>query len=106
MTSRQVQELAKRKMPESNITFVSPVSGVITRIDAIEGQYVEEGAPLYRIDKLDHLWAEAELYTNEEHLAKTGGSIKVIVNGVEKTPVDVRIHLLSSGSRNVSQILA
>ncbi len=106
MTSRQVQELAKRKMPESKITFVSPVSGVITRIDAIEGQYVEEGAPLYRIDKLDHLWVEAELYTNEEHLAKTGNSIKVIVNGFENSPVDGRITFLSPEYRNGSQILA
>jgi len=105
MISDQIQQLAKRKKAESEITFVSPVSGVITRIDVIEGQYVEEGAPLYRIDKLEHLWAEAELYANEEQLAKTGDSIKVIVNGFENTPVDGRITFLSPEYRKGSQIL-
>jgi len=105
MTTGQVQQLAKRKTAEPNILFLSPVSGVITRIDATEGQYVDEGAPLYRIDKLDQLWVESEIYTNEEHLAKSGDSVKVVVNGFENSPVDGRITFLSPEYRNGSQIL-
>ncbi|HMI65633.1 MAG TPA: efflux RND transporter periplasmic adaptor subunit [Cyclobacteriaceae bacterium] len=105
MTTTQVQLLAKRKTSEPKILFLSPVSGVITRIDATEGQYVEEGAPLYRIDKLDPLWVEAEIYTNEEHLAKSGDSVKVVVSGFENSPVDGRITFLSPEYRNGSQIL-
>jgi Cu(I)/Ag(I) efflux system membrane fusion protein len=105
MTSNQVQQLAKHKTAESKVAFTSPVSGVITRIDAIEGQYIEEGAPLYRVDKLDELWVEAELYTDEEHLAKTGDIIKVIVNGFENSPVDGKITFLSPEYRNGTQIL-
>jgi Cu(I)/Ag(I) efflux system membrane fusion protein len=105
MTTGQVQQLAKRKTSEPTILFLSPVSGVITRIEATEGQYVEEGAPLYRIDKLDRLWVEAEIYTNEGHLAKSGDSVKVVVNGFENSPVDGRISFLSPEYRNGSQIL-
>jgi Cu(I)/Ag(I) efflux system membrane fusion protein len=105
MTSGQVQQLTKRKTSESKILFLSPVSGVITRIDVTEGQYVEEGAPLYRIEKLDQLWVEAEIYTNEEHLAKSGDNVKVVVHGFENSPVDGRITFLIPEYRNGSQIL-
>jgi membrane fusion protein, copper/silver efflux system len=105
MSAGQIQQLAIRKTPESKVTFLSPVSGVITRIDAAEGNYVVEGSPLYRIDQLDHLWVEAELYTNEETLAKTGDSVKVIVNGFENNPVEGRITFLSPEYGNGTQIL-
>ena len=105
MTKNQIQQLTKRKTTESKITFVSPVSGVITRIDATEGQYIEEGSPLYRIEKLDQLWVEAELYANEENFTKTGDTVKVKVRGFENDPVDGRVIFLSPEYRQGSQIM-
>jgi Cu(I)/Ag(I) efflux system membrane fusion protein len=105
VTKNQIQKLAMTKTTESKIIIVSSVSGVIARLDATEGQYVEEGSPLYRIEKVDQLWVEADLYANEIDLAKTGDFVKVVVGGFENNPVDGRVTFLSPEYRNGSQII-
>jgi Cu(I)/Ag(I) efflux system membrane fusion protein len=105
MTKSQIAQLAKRKTTESKIIFESPVSGVITQVDAIEGQYTEEGSPLYRIEKLDRLWVEAELYAGEENLVKMGDIVRVMVNGFENNPIEGIVTFLSPEYRNGSQII-
>src|SRR5258708_722022 len=81
MTKDQVTQLAQRKKTDSRITFLSPVSGIIARIDATEGQYVSEGSALYRIEKLDKIFMEAELYPGESSLVKIADVVRVQVNG-------------------------
>ncbi len=105
LTKNQIGQLAARKTTESRIAFFSPVSGVITRIDAAEGQYIEEGSPLYRIERLNRLWVEAELYEGEEKLTKAGDTVHVIISGFENYPVDGRVTFLSPEYRNGSQII-
>ncbi len=105
MTKEQVGELAKRKKADSRITFLAPVSGIITRTDATEGQYVSEGGSLYRIEKLDQVWVEAELYQGESSLVKTGDVVRVQISGFENMPVEGKVTFLSPEYRQGSQII-
>jgi Cu(I)/Ag(I) efflux system membrane fusion protein len=105
MTKDQVEKLAKQKKTDSRITFVAPASGIIARIDAVEGQYVSEGSSLYRIEKFDQIWVEAELYTGESSLVKIRDAVKVQVNGFESNPVEGRVTFLSPEYRQGSQII-
>ncbi len=105
MNGEQVRQLAQRKKADSRITFLSPVSGVIARIDATEGQYLSEGSALYRIEKLDQLWAEAELYAGESSLVKTGDAVMVQISGFENLPVEGKVSFLSPEYRQGSQII-
>ena len=105
MTKEQVGLLANRRRTDSRITFVAPVSGVIARIDATEGQYVSEGSALYRIEKLDKIWVEAELYPGESALVKAGDVVKVQISGFEDTPVEGKVTFLSPEYRQGSQII-
>ena len=104
MTKEQVGQLAQRKKADSRVTFHSPVSGIIARIDATEGQYVSEGSALYRIEKLDQVWVEAELYPGESLLVRIGDVVRVQVNGFENIPVEGRVTFLSPEYRQGSQI--
>ncbi len=104
MTKEQVGELAERKKTNSRIVFLSPVSGVIARIDATEGQYVSEGSALYRIEKLDQIWVEGELYAGESSLVKTGDSVRVQISGFEDK-VEGKITFISPEYRQGSQII-
>ncbi len=104
MTKDQVTQLAQRKKTDSRITFLSPVSGIIARIDATEGQYVSEGSALYRIEKLDQIWMEAELYPGESSLVKIGDVVRVQVNGFENEPVSGKVTFLSPEYRQGSQV--
>ncbi len=105
MTQAQVRGLAQRKSTESKITFLAPTSGVISRIDATEGQYVSEGSALYRIDKLDQVWVEAELYPGESPLVKMGDDVRVQINGFENSPVQGKVTFLSPEYRQGTQII-
>jgi membrane fusion protein, copper/silver efflux system len=105
MTQQQVRQLAQRKKTDSRMTFLAPASGVIAKIDATEGQYVSEGSALYRIEKLDQVWAEAELYPGETALVKTGDVVKVQINGFENMFVEGKVSFLSPQYQQGSQII-
>src|SRR5258708_18143533 len=105
VTRNQIASLAKEKKTNSRITFIAPASGIIARIDATEGQYVSEGSALYRIEKLDKVWVEAELYSNETSLVKIGDQVKVQVSGFENNPALGKIIFLSPEFRQGNQII-
>lgn len=105
MTIEQVKQLAQKRRADPRITFLSPVSGIISRIDATEGQYLAEGSGLYRIEKLDQVWVEAELYPGESSLVKTGDLVRVQINGFENIPVEGKISFLSPEYRQGTQII-
>ena len=105
MTRSQIEQLAKEKKTNSRILFQSPVSGVIARIDAAEGQYVAEGSALYRIEKLDKIWVVADLYPGESSLVKTGDKVRVQISGLENFPIEGRVTFLSPEYRQGSQII-
>ena len=105
MTKEQVEQLKQQKKTSSRITFLSPASGIIARIDVTEGQYVAEGSALFRIEKLDQLWVEAELYPGESRLVKQGDVISIKVNGFEGVPTTGKVTFLSPEYLKGSQII-
>jgi Cu(I)/Ag(I) efflux system membrane fusion protein len=105
MTKNQIATLAKQKKPNSRISFLATTTGIISKIDATEGQYVSEGSLLYRIEKLDKVWAEAELYSNETATIKIGDLVKVEVSGFENSLTFGKIIFLSPEFRQGNQII-
>lgn len=103
LTRSQISQLNKSLL-QARVTFLAPASGVITEINASEGQYVSEGTPLYKIEDIGRLWVEAELYPNETSLVKVGDKISVSVSGVENTVIETKVNFLSPEFRNNSQI--
>ena len=105
MTKDQIKQLAQQKKTDSRITFLAPATGIIARVDVTEGQYVSEGSALYRIEKLDQIWVEAELYPGESMLVKTGDVVSVQVNGFESMPVTGKVSFINPEYRQGSQII-
>ncbi|HRI79293.1 MAG TPA: efflux RND transporter periplasmic adaptor subunit [Cyclobacteriaceae bacterium] len=105
MTDPQIKMLAERKKSDVRIIFFAPASGIVARIDAAEGQYVSEGSPMYRIEKLDQIWVEADLYPGESSLVKTGDIVRVQVSGFEGAPVEGKVTFMSPEYRQGTQII-
>ncbi|HLZ16667.1 MAG TPA: efflux RND transporter periplasmic adaptor subunit, partial [Cyclobacteriaceae bacterium] len=105
MTGGQILSLGKQQQANSRITFFAPASGVITAVNAAEGQYVSEGAVLYRLEKLDRLWVEAELYPGEISLIRVGDRVKVEVNGFENDSLHGTVIFLNPEYRQGNQII-
>lgn len=104
LTKSQVNQLTDRSSLQPRITFVSPATGIITEIKVSEGQYISEGGLLYKIEDVNSLWIEAELYPSETGLVKVGDKITVRVSSEEGSPVEAKVSFLSPEYRSNSQI--
>jgi len=100
LTTAQIQSLRDDALAP-RITLTAPTSGIVTAIEASEGQYVSEGSVLYRLDDISSLWVEAEVYANELPLVREGDRIRVAMNG---EMVGATIDFVSPEYRNNTQI--
>ena len=105
LTKSQLVELSKTKKTESKIAFLSTVSGIVVRVEATEGQYVSEGSPLYRIERLDKIWVEADLYPKETSFVKKGDVVDVVISGSKSSRVKGRVTFLSPEYRSGTEIV-
>ncbi len=106
MTAEQITQLARTRQVQPQIPFIAPVGGTVTEIAVSEGQYIGEGALLYRLTNLSQLWVEAELYAGEARYVKVGDRVPVQVVGSESTPaISARVSFINPEYRAGSQVL-
>lgn len=106
MTEPQIAQLAKTRQLQPRIPFVAPAGGTVTEIAASEGQYVGEGALLYRLVNLSQLWVEAELYAGEARYVKVGDRLPVEVVGAGgNLPLTARVTFINPEYRAGTQVL-
>ena len=105
MTPEQIAQLGRTKTVQPRIPFVAPAGGTVTEIAASEGQYVGEGALLYRLVNLSQLWVEAELYAGEARYVKVGDQVPVEVVGNEGQRLSARVAFINPEYRAGSQVL-
>lgn len=103
MTNTQINNLKSKRSSDAVVTFFAPATGVVTEVSVSEGEYVNEGTAMMRIENINTLWVEAELYSGETELFKRGKKIKVTPAGWTSAPVEGTITFLSpeitAGSR-------
>jgi Cu(I)/Ag(I) efflux system membrane fusion protein len=104
LTKKQVGELSASRTIKQRITFLAPSDGMVSEVKTTEGQYVEEGTLLYRIENVSRLWLEAELYPGESGLVRQGDQITVRISGFESTPLEAKVIFLSPEYTSNSQV--
>ncbi|WP_239989615.1 efflux RND transporter periplasmic adaptor subunit [Corallococcus macrosporus] len=67
-----LERLAKTGEASRTLTLVSPISGVITKKDVVEGARLELGATPYEVVDLSRVWVLADVYESELRHAKVG----------------------------------
>lgn len=95
LTKTQIGEIGISRSLQPRVTFLSPATGIVTNIDAAEGQYLPEGGSIYKIEDISKLWVEAELYANETASVKPGHKVTVHVSGYESSPVEAEVTFVS-----------
>jgi Cu(I)/Ag(I) efflux system membrane fusion protein len=65
MSEAQVNELKTTKKSLPLTSFYSNVSGYITALPVMEGQYASEGMTIVKLADLSSLWAEAQVYASQ-----------------------------------------
>jgi len=68
----QVEEIVKAGKPITHLTIRSPIDGHILKKYPLEGQYVDEGGPLFDVADLTTVWVQAQLYEDDLPFLPTG----------------------------------
>ncbi len=73
----ELRRLEETGQPSRTLTFRSPVSGVVTQKDVVQGARLEAGAMPYEIVDLSSVWVLADVYENELRNVKVGMPAKL-----------------------------
>lgn len=68
----ELERLARTGEPTKTLTFYSPVAGVVTMKDVVEGMKLDAGAMPYEIVDLSSVWVLADVYESELRFVKVG----------------------------------
>lgn len=101
----QIQALAKNKQVDANVSFFASESGVVAELSITEGQYVEEGSPVLRLENYANLWVEADLYAHEAASVKIGQEVKVVIQGWENEPQTMKVQFVNPSLQSGSQLI-
>jgi len=77
ISAKQIKELEKRGEPSTHLTIYAPIGGTVIHKQAIEGMYVMEGAPLYKIADLSTVWLYLDVYEYEMAWVKVGQQVNI-----------------------------
>ncbi|MBS1984953.1 MAG: efflux RND transporter periplasmic adaptor subunit, partial [Bdellovibrionales bacterium] len=61
----QINEILESGTANSHLRIRSPIGGHVIKKYVREGQYVEEGSPLFEIADLANVWIEAQIYEDD-----------------------------------------
>jgi RND family efflux transporter MFP subunit len=61
------------------ITTYSPLSGVVTKRNVTEGQYVKEGDSLFELADLGTVWVQTDIFESDIPLVRVGQKVKIAV---------------------------
>jgi len=77
LTDAQIGELDKTGEVRNSVDIYSPVSGTVTEVMARPGNYLAEGAELYKVVDLGSVWMKAEVYEYEFSKVSMGSKVEV-----------------------------
>lgn len=76
LSREQIKEIEDRGSPREQITIYSPLSGIVIRKHAQEGEYVKTGSKVYTIADLNHLWVMFDAYESDLKWLRYGQSVE------------------------------
>jgi Cu(I)/Ag(I) efflux system membrane fusion protein len=71
--SAEIDRLARTRKPEKSLTMVSPISGVVTAKNVVQGARVNPGEAPYEITDLGMVWVMADAYEGDLARIRVGG---------------------------------
>lgn len=104
-SSAQIQALVKNRKADANVTVYAQESGIVAEISITEGQYVEEGSPVMRLENYNSLWVEADLYPGEAENVRVGQEVKVVIPGWENEPQVMKVQFVNPALLGGSQLV-
>jgi Cu(I)/Ag(I) efflux system membrane fusion protein len=65
LTQDQIVEIRERGTASDHMTVLSPITGIVTGMKALEGDYVKVGTKIYEVADLSRLWVYLDAYESD-----------------------------------------
>lgn len=82
MTPEQVDELEQAGEANSRLHLCAPSGGTVIEKLAVEGQYVKEGEPIYRLADLSTVWLMLKLFPEDAAAIRYGQKVEAEVQSL------------------------
>lgn len=86
-----IRRLEKTGKSERTMTFRSPIAGVVTKKDVVQGTKLDEGAMPYEIVDLSKVWVLADVYESDIGRVKVGMPAKLTVTAYPGRTFDGKV---------------
>jgi Cu(I)/Ag(I) efflux system membrane fusion protein len=102
-TEQQLADLVREGHGSGLTVYASPVSGIVKEILITQGQYVSEGQPILRVERVDKVWVDAEVYGKEVWSVRQGDSVLLQADGQQPMASAIRFIYpeLNAGSQTM-----
>lgn len=104
-TESQLASLLKDGKSSPYITFYAPSSGIVAELFVTEGQYLDEGSSILRLEGYDTMWVEADIYPREAAYIKEGEELKVLANGDPNNLLTTKVQFITPNYQSNTQIM-
>lgn len=86
LSKTEIDGIASSGQPTRTVAVTAPISGNVTRKNAVQGSYVQPGTELFEIADLSKLWVLADIYEYEISRVSVGQTATVVVNAYPNAP--------------------
>lgn len=76
LTDKQIQEIEERGTPSEEITYYSPITGIVIEKNALKGDYVNTGTRIYTIADLSRVWVKMDAYESDLQWIRYGQDVE------------------------------
>ncbi|WP_339909533.1 efflux RND transporter periplasmic adaptor subunit [Symmachiella dynata] len=91
MTAPQVEQLELAGEANSRMHLCAPIHGTVIEKYAVEGQYVKEGEPIYKLADLSTVWLMLELFPEDAATIRYGQKVEAIVQSLPERQFTGRV---------------
>lgn len=82
LTREQIEEIKNNKRPMLNVTLRAPISGIVTKKNAVPGQFVREGTDMFIINDLSRVWVKLDAYESDIPWIRYGQDVTFTASAV------------------------
>lgn len=105
LSAAQIRSLAASGKVSATTIILSKVSGTVSDISVHEGDYVTEGMPVLKVQALNSLWVQAQLYAGETGNYKENNRVSVVFPDLGGQLIQGKVEFMNPELSNASKVV-
>ncbi len=94
MTDEQIDKMLESGKPMMNFPLYSDVTGTVTEVIAREGNYYDEGTPIFKVSNLNTVWAVFDAYEEQLPFLEVGQELQITLTALPNEKFESKINFI------------